>query len=58
MDKLTPAQHVMPAPDDGWRGADVADEERVDDAFIADDAQRVYPPLQPENDKLYPVEEA
>lgn len=54
--ELTPAEHVVPAPDDGWRAADLSDDERVDDAFIASDAARVYAPLLPEDEKLYPME--
>lgn len=34
---LTPAEHVVPAPDGGWRGADLSDNELVDDAHIAAD---------------------
>lgn len=53
MTELTPAKHVEPSPEDGWRGEDITDEERVDDDFIADDAQRVYAPLTPAEEKLY-----
>lgn len=43
---LPPAQHVIPAPEGGWRGADVADAELVDDAHIeADPASRVVAPM-------------
>jgi hypothetical protein len=34
---LEPAEHVKPAPADGWRGADLTDDELVDDEFIAAD---------------------
>lgn len=34
---LTPAKHVVPPPADGWRGADLAPDELVDDRFIAAD---------------------
>lgn len=57
MTELTPAERVEPDPTEGWRGADLSDDERVDDDFIAADAARVYPPLQPEDEKLYPLEE-
>lgn len=34
---LEPAEHVMPAPEDGWRGADLSEDELVDDEFITAD---------------------
>lgn len=53
MPDLTPAEHVGPDPEDGWKAADLADDERVDDDFIVADAARVFEPLQPEDEKLY-----
>lgn len=55
---LTPAQHVAPAPRDGWTAADVSDDERVDDEFIAEHAARVHQPLKPEDEKIYRVHDA
>lgn len=44
---LTPAEHVVPAPEGGWRGADLSDAELVDDAHIeADPTSQVLKPLQ------------
>lgn len=51
---LLPARRRVPDPVGGWRGADLTDEERVDDEFIAADAARVYEPLQPEDERLFP----
>lgn len=53
MDELTPAHHVVPPPADGWKAADLSDDELVDDDFIAACATRVYPPLMPEDEKIY-----
>jgi hypothetical protein len=53
---LTPAEHVVPPPADGWRAADLSDDERVDDAFIAANSGRTYAPLQPADEKLFPPE--
>jgi hypothetical protein len=44
---------VVPAPDDGWKAADLTDDERVDDTFIAEDCKRVFAPLLPEDEKIY-----
>jgi len=38
---LTPAEHVVDPPQDGWAGADLTDDERVDDAFIEADPTSV-----------------
>lgn len=35
--QLKPAQHVLPPPSGGWSGADVSEDELVDDQHIADD---------------------
>jgi hypothetical protein len=47
---LVPAQHVVPAPKDGWRAADLDDSELVDDDFIAADPDSfiVGPPEAPD----------
>lgn len=55
---LRPAERVAPDPEGGWSGADVSDDERVDDEFIAINAARVYEPLLPAEEKLFPVEGA
>lgn len=36
---LIPAEHVKPAPEDGWRAADLSDDELVDDAFVEADPE-------------------
>jgi hypothetical protein len=51
---LNPAERVVPDPEHGWAGADLAEDELVDDGFIATACRRAYKPLQPEDDKLYP----
>jgi hypothetical protein len=58
---LQPARRLTDRPDpDGWSAADVLDDERVDDDFIAADvsdlrtATRAYDPLQPEDERLFP----
>lgn len=38
---LKPAEHVVDPPVEGWSGADVTDDERVDDAFIEADPTSV-----------------
>jgi hypothetical protein len=57
-EKIIPAKRHTDEPDpEGWSAADVLDEERVDDDFIAEHCARVYEPLAPEDEKLFPVEE-
>lgn len=53
---LRPAKRSAPDPEEGWSGSDLTDEERVDDDFIASSCGRVYEPLMPEDEKLFPVE--
>lgn len=45
---LTPATHVVPAPEQGWRGVDLDPAELVDDDFIeADPNSMVLPAIKP-----------
>lgn len=55
---LRPAKRVMEDPKGGWRGADLSLDELVDDDVIAAQAVRVYPPLMPADEKLFPVKGA
>ncbi|HEX8345676.1 MAG TPA: hypothetical protein VF657_13220 [Actinoplanes sp.] len=57
-DEYIPAVHVVPPPADGWKAADLSEDEYVDDAFIAATAARVYEPLMPEDEKLFPAKDA
>lgn len=58
---MTPAVEYKPAkrytdrpePEGGWSAADLSDDERVDDDFIASDAQRIFDPLQPQDERLF-----
>ncbi len=54
LNELKPAEHVEPAPEDGWKAADLDEDELVDDDFVAADCGRTYAPLAPEDEKLYP----
>lgn len=54
---LTPAKRKQPDPEAGWRGADLDEEERVDDDFIASSVSKSYEPLMPEDEKLFPITE-
>lgn len=51
---LRPAERVQDDPTGGWSGADLTDDDRVDDEYIARYAARVYDPLMPEDEKLFP----
>lgn len=53
---LQPARRRVPDPDGGWSGADLSDDERVYDEYIAADAARVYEPLMPADEKLFPAD--
>lgn len=55
--EIRPARRFtdQPDPEDGWRGADLTDDERVGDDVIAAAAARVYEPLQPEDEKKFSV---
>lgn len=55
-EELRPARHVVPPPENGWAAADLSDDELVDDEFIDEHCDRVFEPLQPDDEKLFPVE--
>lgn len=57
-EEYIPATRVVPDPEHGWSGKDLSENELVDDEFVASAAARTYPPLQPEDEKLFPVEES
>lgn len=50
---LQPPTRRVPDPEGDWKGADLTDEDRVDDDFIAEHSRKTYPPLQPEDEKLF-----
>lgn len=52
-EEYIPATRVVPDPVEGWSGADLAEDELVDEEFIAANAARVYEPLMPEDERLF-----